>query len=884
MKKRYLLVIVFTLLFYLELFCWQRVLASQTFSNSTVCLCTYKIYSKIPQETFINSYISELKKVFKDRGIILDISFLNTGNCTFEVCSTKAELTAVVIDGKVSLDWKVKVNSEKAPRIFNVEGDVKNVKKLALETVQEFETLFKRHLVIEDIKIEGNLKIGDDLIFQQISVQPGDPFDLEKIDQDLRAIYDLGYFENVEAIIENGTTGIILIFRVKEFPSVKKIVFKGNKEIDSSDLEQIIGIKKGDLLSYKKLDKAIENIKLYYEHEGFRGTQVKIKTKKVSPTQVELTFQIKEGKKLYIKKIIFIGNRAFSDSELKEMLGLCEKRWYTFFKKFTNFFKNLFRAEPLPEPGVYNKLYLYRGLSRIEVAYKNKGYIDVKIGEPVIEIKKNWVTIKIYIKEGLQYKVGKIEVVQDLFPQKVIKENIKLKTGEIFSLQKMKEDEIRLRHLFADYGYAFAKIDTKIKKIPEKKLLNITYVIKKGPVVFINRIIIEGNYKTRDKVIRRELLIAENWPYSESRIERSVTRLRRLGFFKSVKIKKERGVRPDEINLRVKVEEMLTGSFNIGAGYSSTDKFIFMANIVERNLFGTGKRVSISARLGSFANRYSINYFDPYLFDTRYSFGWSLFNYILYYEDFTKDSKGFSLRIGYDFTPELSGYVSYSYDRTDLEDISENASSVILQSKDINITSAVKLGTTYNSLDRFFFPTRGWYHSLSAEFAERLWGSKSNFEKFVALHQVYFPVWKFTGHIKLGYGYITEGADKRIPVYDRFFLGGINSVRGFRYGTISPVDPETGERIGGTRMAYVQVENRFPISKSVFLYGVVFFDAGTVWTKDDGFKTSEIKKSVGFGFRWLSPIGPLRFEWGFNIDRKPGEDKSNFNFQIGGFF
>ncbi len=872
--KRILILLTLILIFFAE-----TGRASQDFSNATICLKSFKVYSKTPEKNLLSSYFKDLEEILQKHGFSLC-----SRECVFEKCKAEADVFAVILGKSVAIDWKLKIDSKKIPRIFSVEGKINNLKELAVETAGYLKTIFKKHLLIEDVKIEGNLKIGDDLILQQISTQPGDPFDLERIDQDLRSVYDLGYFENVEAFVKNGTAGLILIFKVKEFPSVKKVIFKGNKEIDSSDLEQIIGIKKGDLLSYTKLDRAVENIKLYYEHEGFRGTKVKIETKKVSPTQVELIFHIKEGKKLYIKKIEFVGNKAFSDSELEDMLGLCEKKWYTFFEKFTNFFKNLFRAEPLPEPGVYNKLYLYRGLSRIEVAYKNKGYIDVRIGEPEIKIKGNWVTIKIYIKEGVQYRVGKVKVVQDLFPQKVVKENLKLRSGDVFCLEKMKEDEIRLRHLFADYGYAFAKVDTKIKKFPEKKLVNVTYVVKKGPVVFINRIIIEGNYKTRDKVIRRELLVAENWPYSESRIERSIARLRRLGFFKKVRIEKEKGVKPDEINLRVKVEEMLTGSFNIGAGYSSTDKFIFMANVVERNLFGTGKKVSVSARLGSFANRYSINYFDPYFMDTRYSLGWSLFNYILHYEDFTKDSKGFSIRTGYDFTPELSGYVSYSYDDTKLEDISENASSVILQSRDINITSAIHLGATFNSLDRYFFPNKGWYHNINVELAERLWGSESNFEKVVALHQVYFPVWKFTGHIKFSYGYITEGPDKKIPVYDRFFLGGINSVRGFRYGTISPVDPNTGERIGGTRMAYIQVENRFPISRSIFLYGVVFFDAGEVWTAEEGFSTNEIKKSVGFGFRWLSPIGPFRLEWGFNIDRKPGEDKSNFNFQIGGFF
>ncbi|MFN3567427.1 MAG: outer membrane protein assembly factor BamA, partial [Caldimicrobium sp.] len=721
-------------------------------------------------------------------------------------------------------------------------------------------------------------------LFPKIKTKVGSFLDYEVLNEDLKNLYKLGYFENIEISLEPGDKGVHVVFKLQERESIKEITFKGLKEGKKEDLAKIIGLKPGDIPTPEKIDKALENLKAYYEQLGLHNTEINLKTEKVNPTQINLIFEIKEGKKKFIKKIEFIGNKAFSEKELKSYLSVSERSIFSPIAKYSRYLTAVFLSEPKAEPGVYNLAFLYRDLGKIETAYKNKGYLEVKIGEPQVTEEPDGVIIKIVIEEGPQYKVAEIYVEQDVFPPAEVYKILNTKPGKVFSLEESKNDEIKLVHLFSDYGYAYAKVTTNIDKLPTDNLLKVTYRIDKGPVVYINRIEIEGNTRTRDKVIRREILLAEGWPYSGKRLEKSEERLRKLGYFEDVKIEKEQGIKEEDLNLKVKVKETLTGTFSIGAAYSSSEKFVFMSEISQRNWLGKGQKVSLSAKIGTRSSRYALNFFDPYFRDTRYSLGWSLYNFETKYEDFTKDSKGGSIKLGYVFTPEFSAYIGYRYDDTKLKNVLNNASYIIRESMKIKRTSAFETGAIYDSRNRFFLPTKGWYHELGLSYAGNFLGGDSNFAKFIGEHQVYFPIQKLTGHLVFGYGYLTEGSGRRIPVYERFFLGGLSSVRGYKYGDISPIDEKTGERIGGTRMFYFQAETIFPLLKAINLNGVLFYDMGAVWSQKYKFTSSDIRKSIGFGIRWFSPLGPLRIEWGYNIDRKPKEDKSNLNFQIGGSF
>jgi len=847
-----------------------------------------RAYGEPLAEEFLKAYLQGLKDFLEQEKIELEIKNFTTKEA-FSLLKAGAyegisEVKLTYIKDQVSLDWKLYRAGRKNPFYFYITGKTGELTKLFQDTLKELERVLRERPIIEEIRFAGNKRTGEDLLLPKIKSKAGDFLDLKTLNEDLKTLFKLGYFENVEVEMDEGERGVIITFKVEERPSIKEIIFKDIKEAKKEDLAKIIEIKPGEIPTPEKLNRAIENLNAYYEQLGFHGTEINLKTEKVNPTQINLVFEIKEGKKKYIKKIEFVGNKAFSEKELKDYLSISEKSIFSPIKKYVGYITAIISPEPKAEPGVYNLAYLYRDLGKIETAYKNKGYIDVKIGEPEIKEEADGVIICIPIEEGPQYKVKEVKIYQDLFPEEEIYKRLKTQPGKIFSLNDLKEDEVVITHLFSDYGYAYAKVDSVFEKIPEEKSLRVSFKVEKGPIVYINRIEIEGNTKTRDKVIRREILLAEGWPYSGKRLEKSEERLRRLGFFEDVKIEKEKGAKEEDLNLKVKVKETLTGTFSIGAAYSSSEKFIFMTEITQRNWLGKGQRVSIAAKLGTRSSRYSLSFFDPYFRDTRYSLGWSLYNYQTEYEDFTKDSTGGSIRLGYAFTPEFSAYLGYRYDDTKLKDIYNNSSVIIQESKDIHVTSAFEMGAVYDSRNRFFLPTKGWYHELGISKAGGFLGGDSNFVKFTGEHQVYFPLKAITGHLVLGYGYITEGSGKKVPVYERFFLGGLGSVRGYKFGDISPRDPNTGERIGGTRMFYFQSETIFPLIKNINLNGVLFYDMGTVWSKKYQFSSSEIRKSIGIGVRWFSPLGPLRIEWGYNIDKKPGEDSSNINFQMGGGF
>ncbi len=736
---------------------------------------------------------------------------------------------------------------------------------------------------VEEVRVSGNLRVDDEVILEVVSVRPNEVLSPLKVRRDIKAIYRLGYFEEVAAELERRGLGYVLTYVVKERPVIAEVKFKGNKAIKASELKKVIDIKPFSILNPERISQAIEVIKALYEQKGYFYTEVRSEVKPLKGRRVELVFHIKEGRRLYIKSIEFEGNKAFSDEELRSLMSLTVKTPFSWLRKVGRVLKSLFVPGPVVSPGVFSRVYLYRDLNRILTFYHDKGFIEARVGEPRVEESKGWVRIVIPVEEGPRYRVGKVEVEQKRFPEKKVYELLRLPKLKFFSRRALREDQVRIATLFADKGYAYVKVEPKLKKDPKTRVINVKFVVNEGPLVYINRIEVVGNTRTRDKVIRRELLLVEQRPFSATRLRSSERRLLRLGYFEEVVIEREPGVREDQMDLRVRVKEQPTGTFSIAAGYSSVEKFMLMAQVSQRNFLGRGQTVSFQGLFSEQTTRYTFSFLEPYLLDTRISLYTSLYKWSRVYSDFTRKSKGGGFRFGYALTPNSKAFVGYKYDDTQLEDLDATVSDVILRSKDVNITSALQLSGIYDTRNRWFSPTKGQYHRLSLDLALRAFGSESEYLKAVLKSHYFFPlVERLNLHFHLGAGYLTEGP--LVPVFERFFLGGIYSVRGFRYGAISPVDEVTGDRIGGTRMFYLQNELVFTLVRSINLKFAVFYDLGTVWDEAHPFDWNEVREGVGFGFRWLSPIGPLRIEFGWNIDRRPGEDANVWDFQIGGIF
>ncbi len=494
----------------------------------------------------------------------------------------------------------------------------------------------------------------------------------------------------------------------------------------------------------------------------------------------------------------------------------------------------------------------------------------------------------------------------------------KLGDERYFTREILRKDTLTLTDYYASKGYAFADISPETKKDVENKRVNVVLHIAKGDLVYVNRIIIKGNSRTRDKVIRRKMAIDESDILDTTAIKKSTARLKRLDYFEDVSVTPEPTDEENMMDVLVEVKEKATGTFSIGAGYSSVDNLTFMAEVSQDNFLGRGQHLTLQANVGGSNTRYNLKFTEPHLNDSKLLFGFDLYSWEHDYDDYTKDSQGGGVRFGYPLWGRWSAFANLGMDESKLSDVSEAASQVIVDSQDIETTHFISGGFVRDTRDRRYLPTTGSRNIISTKKAGGFLGGDSEFTKTEASTSWYFPVfWKVVFHAKLAAGYINEddpgnevlNEPSKLPVYERFYLGGLSTVRGFENGRISPIDTKTNERIGGTEMVYTNLEFTFPLFEEAGLSGVIFYDAGQVWDRTyvydqtdqyyslladeyghelddyaDNWSLDTLRHGVGFGFRWLSPMGPLRLEWGKNLDPREDEDKSIWDFSIGGSF
>jgi outer membrane protein insertion porin family len=450
----------------------------------------------------------------------------------------------------------------------------------------------------------------------------------------------------------------------------------------------------------------------------------------------------------------------------------------------------------------------------------------------------------------------------------------------------LRRDTLGLQEFYADEGYAYVEVDPVVIEDHESRTVDIAYSISKGVKVSFERINITGNETTRDKVIRRELKAVEGETYSHQALRKGTENLHRLEFFEEVEIQTEKGSTEDQMVVNVNVEERPTGSFSLGAGYSSYDKTMGMIQVAEDNLFGYGQRLQLAARVGGRSQQFDIRFTEPWFLDRPIAAGFDLYKWEREYWDYTKDSLGGALRfrfpIGID-EEYTRASVRYLYDDAKVTDIEEDAATVIRDMAGTIVKSSITVGLMRDSRDHGFLTTRGSYNYITYEYAGV--GGDSRFGKFEASSTWYFPFkWDTVFVLRGQWGYVKEHSGGRLPLYEKFYLGGMDSVRGFKYASISPRDPDTWDRIGGEKMMAYTVECRFPLLREYGVVGVAFFDAGNVFSKGESYSFGGIRKSVGTGVRWYSPFGPLRIEYGRNLSPERDEPSGNWEFSIGGTF
>ncbi|MEJ5299760.1 MAG: outer membrane protein assembly factor BamA [Thermodesulforhabdaceae bacterium] len=726
--------------------------------------------------------------------------------------------------------------------------------------------------MVARVKVEGNERIGADAIRSVIKTLEGQPFLQAKIQEDIKAIYNMGYFEDVGVEARDTPEGKEVIFKVKENPMVDVVEVKGNSGIDKKDILAAVQIKPHTVLKRKQLADDVQSILNLYHQKAYYEAKVDYTIEfPRDPRKAQVTFRIQEGKKFFVKKITFQGNKSFSERKLRSVMQTKEKSILLFWSK---------------ERGVLQRDTLEADVDRLTVFYHDNGFMDARVGTPKVEQRSDGFYIQVPIEEGPRYKVGSFRVTGDPIDTKEnVAKKIQTKSGEHFSREKVRKDIQYLTRLCLDQGYARAEVEPHIHKDTKKLEANIELEVKKGTKVSIGRIEISGNTKTMEKVIRRQFQITEGETFSATKIENSEAKLKRLDYFEEVKVNPVDTESPDVMNINVNVKEKLTGHIGAGGGYSSDEGPFIGGEVTQRNLFGRGQMLSLRAHLGGSVQRYMLSFVEPSVFDSYYFFATDIYDWLREYDDFTKDAQGFQVRTGRSFGNWSKFTVGYILENTSIEDVSEDASSIIKRQEGRHFKSSIILAAERDSTDHPFLPTKGSIIRVSVEESSSYLGSETDFTKYEIAAGKYLPLfWKLVGLVKGEMGWIIKTGDKDILISDRFFLGGINSVRSYEWGELSPKDPVTGDKIGGTKYGLFNTELIFPIFEEINLKGVLFFDAGNAFAEGEQLDISKFKMGVGGGLRWASPLGPLRIEWAYNPDPGPGDSRSTWQFSMGAFF
>ncbi len=775
------------------------------------------------------------------------------------------------IGDKGSIDLKVvDVSGKKMPFfIFQVVEDMdevpESVKRLALSLEDRITGVPQ----VDSIHVTGNRRIEKAAVLAVVGTQPGDRMDLDKLDKDLRDIYKMGFFKDVAMDVSDGPAGKVITFNVVEKPSVGKIVFVGNDEVDDEDLQKELGINLYSILDLNTIKQSVNRLRDFYKEKGYYNAEITETTETLPNNEVLLKYDVKEHDKVYILKIEFMGNKAYDSDDLRDIMETSEKWFLSWITK----------------AGILDKKKLEFDAHKITSFYHNHGYIKARVGEPKVyyddDIKG--LVVSIEINEGECYGVDKVNVAGDLIePADVLLKKVNIGKEKIFNRETVRKDMISLQDVYADQGYAYAEIKPIINEDDEKHMADVTYDISKGPKVRFERITISGNEHSRDKVIRRELKVMEGDYFSGKGLKRSTENLKRLGFFEDVQLHTKKGSRDDLMDLNVDVKEKGTRTFSVGAGYSSAYSAFVTFQVSDENFMGYGQRLSASARIGGKNTEYDIRFLEPWLFDTRLSFGADLYKWTQEYTDYTRASYGTRISLGaplyFDYT---RGTLMYGYDNADISDVSSSASQTLLDMTGNNVTSSLTFLVNRDSRDRTFNTSRGSINEGSVQYAGGILAGDEQFTKYRLRTAWFFPMfWDTVFMVQGRWGYIEDRG--KLSVYQKFFLGGINTVRGYDYQTISPVDPDTGDYIGGEKMMCYNVEYSFPLLTEQGVVGVVFFDAGNVWTSAENYNFSGLKKSVGGGVRWYSPLGPLRLEYGWKLDKMEDEGAGKWEFSMGG--
>jgi len=729
--------------------------------------------------------------------------------------------------------------------------------------------------VVKEINIRGNRKVEADAIRQRIQTRVGDPFSPEKIRGDVEALFKMGFFDDVIVEAEDLEGGLRLIYVVTEKPSIRSIQIVGAKEIEEKDVRERIDVAPGTVFEPQALGRNADKIRAYYESEGFYTAQVTGRSEKVSDREVDVVFDIEEGAKFYVRDITFEGNKGLSAGTIKGVMATKER-----------FFIGLLR------PGVLKRPDLDQDVERIKALYLDRGYLQVKVAEPEIRIDKaaSRLDIVVRIDEGPQFRTGTVNVKgSTIFTPEELLAGLKLPREEFFGREVLRKDLLVLSGKYAELGYVFADVVPVTRVRADETVVDVTFDITEGTKAYVERIEIRGNTKTRDKVIRRQVELAEGDVYNGKLLQEAREALGKVGYFESVDIKSTQGSAPEQLVLGIDVKEKPTGRVGIGGGFSTSGGAMASVFLTEDNLFGLGKRFRLAATIGTVTNQLSFRYEDPFFLDSEYSFSLALFDTQSEFDDYDQERLGGEIVFGRRFLKYNFVSLGYLYEQITISDVSPTAAIQIQEQVGTSDTSSLNLGLVRDTRNNPGNPTKGYRVGLNGEWAGGLLGGDNDFYRIILDARYYFPIWEdkeIIGSLLGRVGFAEPYGDSDVvPLNERFFLGGANNFRGAEFRKLSPRDPVTQEEIGGNQFYLFTGEVGFPIFKDfVDLRGSVWVDVAKNVSKDEVALNFDMEYAFGIGLSVVTPFGPVRIDLGYNPNPQPGNDNFVINFNVGRTF
>ncbi len=717
-------------------------------------------------------------------------------------------------------------------------------------------------LPVASVRIEGNQLVSSQLIRAQIRVREGKLFARSDVQKDVTRLFSLGYFSDIKADVARKDDTVEVTYIVTERKIIREVLILGNKAVKEADIRAVLSVRKGDTYRPKSIEKDIASILALHKQKGFFQAAVNSSYREISATEVEVLFEVTEGHKARVRRIIIENNESLTDKVIRKRMKL--------------------KARVLWFGSLFNDEIFKQDLETIKDLYAEHGYIDAQITDARVDFLENVerVSLTIVVEEGDQYFVNSIEVAGNtVFDNARLIAFAKTTPGEHYNRTQVEQDAYAMQEFYSDQGYILAGIKPRIAVDRENKKIGVTHQVSERDLIYIAKVDVKGNIKTKDAVIRRELNVLPGDRFDGARIRRSRQKLLNTQFFKDVNMETDETDDPKYRDLIFEVEEQKTGQFNFGAGFSSNDSLIGQIQITQNNFdllnpptfTGAGQRLNLALRPGTLVNEYRLGLMEPYFLGYPFAAGFDLYYVDREYSEYDQQSQGVGLRFGKKISDFSSVGLSYGYSSYEISNVDAEAPDTIRDEEGTRTKSSVTLSYTNDARDSYLDPTTGHRYTASIEFAGGPFGAETDLVKLVGEARWYRPlVRKLVLMTRLEAGIVDEYGDSDIvPLFERFFAGGSNSVRGYDFRDVGP--HENGDPVGGKSKLEGTLEVSYPIADMIRTYA--FFDFGQAWGKVKDFGSEKINTSVGLGIGLRTPVGPLRLDYGYPLN--PDDDQGN---------